>query len=68
MTRIIEKQPRAIVYVACDPVALARDISTAMNLGYELIALEAVDAYPQTHHVETFALLVQARINVEVKA
>ena len=67
MSAIIEKKPRAIVYVACDPVALARDVSTAMNLGYELFALEAVDAYPQTHHVETFALLVQARINVEVK-
>lgn len=68
MTAIIEKNPRAIVYVACDPVALARDISTAMSLGYELAELEAVDAYPQTHHVETFALLVQARIQVEVKA
>lgn len=68
MAAIIEKQPRAIVYVACDPVALARDIKTAISLGYELLALEAVDAYPQTHHVETFALLAQARIDVEVKA
>lgn len=68
MTGIIDKRPRAIVYVACDPVALARDISTAREHGYELALLEAVDAYPMTHHVETFALLRQARIDDEVKA
>ncbi len=65
ITSIISKKPRAIVYVACDPVALARDVGYARGLGYELAELEAVDAYPQTYHVETFALLIQARIDEE---
>ena len=65
---IIQHRPRSIVYVGCDPVALARDIGFARNLGYELKELEAVDAFPQTHHVETFAHLVQARIDIEEKA
>ncbi|MFZ9308573.1 MAG: class I SAM-dependent RNA methyltransferase [Candidatus Nanopelagicales bacterium] len=68
MELIIERQPRVVVYVGCDPVALSRDIGIARSLGYELKELEAVDAFPQTHHVETFALLAQTRIDIEEKA
>lgn len=49
--------PRKVVYVACDPAALARDVRTAADLGYRLTALEAYDAFPMTHHVECIALL-----------
>lgn len=67
-TKMVTAQnPRAIVYVACDPVALARDIGFAQTYGYELTRIEAVDAFPQTHHVETFALLTQARLMSEEK-
>ena len=47
--------PRVIVYVACDPVALARDTAILMRLGYDLTALRAFDAFPMTHHFETVA-------------
>ncbi|ANS77982.1 23S rRNA (Uracil-5-) -methyltransferase RumA [Serinicoccus hydrothermalis] len=49
--------PRAVVYVACDPAALARDVATAREAGLELEALRVLDAFPMTHHVECLALL-----------
>jgi tRNA/tmRNA/rRNA uracil-C5-methylase (TrmA/RlmC/RlmD family) len=50
-------EPRRVVYVACDPAALARDVRTARECGYELRSLEAWDAFPMTHHVECIAVL-----------
>ena len=49
-----------IVYVACDPVALARDVGVARELGYRLTRLRSFDAFPMTHHFETVALLTRA--------
>jgi tRNA/tmRNA/rRNA uracil-C5-methylase (TrmA/RlmC/RlmD family) len=57
MERICALSPRAIVYVACDPAALARDIATARQQGWEMTALRAFDLFPMTHHVECVALL-----------
>jgi len=49
--------PRRVVYVACDPSALARDVKAAGTHGYDLVSLEAWDAFPMTHHVECIAVL-----------
>lgn len=49
--------PSRIAYVACDPVALARDVGTFRRLGYELQSLAAFDLFPQSHHVEAVAVL-----------
>jgi tRNA/tmRNA/rRNA uracil-C5-methylase (TrmA/RlmC/RlmD family) len=57
MEAIIDTGPRRIVYVACDPASLARDIATARENGYELRELRAFDAFPMTQHVECVALL-----------
>jgi tRNA/tmRNA/rRNA uracil-C5-methylase (TrmA/RlmC/RlmD family) len=54
---IVAGQPDRIVYVACDPAALARDLATFASHGYALTALRAFDAFPMTHHVECVALL-----------
>lgn len=53
-------RPRRIVYVACDPAALARDTAYLAELGYELTDLRALDAFPMTSHVEVVALLSKA--------
>lgn len=45
-------RPAQLVYVACDPVAFARDAGTLGELGYGLAALRAFDLFPNTHHVE----------------
>ena len=41
-----------LVLVSCDPVALARDARLLAGHGYRLTACEALDLFPQTHHVE----------------
>lgn len=50
-------EPDRIVYVACDPAALARDVQFFSEHGYSLTDLRAFDAFPMTHHVECVALL-----------
>jgi tRNA/tmRNA/rRNA uracil-C5-methylase (TrmA/RlmC/RlmD family) len=46
-----------VVYVACDPSALARDVKTFADHGYRLDRVRAFDLFPMTHHVECVALL-----------
>jgi tRNA/tmRNA/rRNA uracil-C5-methylase (TrmA/RlmC/RlmD family) len=48
-----------VVYVACDPVALARDVALFAEHGYTLRTLRAFDLFPNTHHVEAVALLTR---------
>jgi tRNA/tmRNA/rRNA uracil-C5-methylase (TrmA/RlmC/RlmD family) len=48
-----------IIYVACDPAGLARDVRILRSGGYEVQRVLPIDAFPMTHHVETVALLVQ---------
>jgi tRNA/tmRNA/rRNA uracil-C5-methylase (TrmA/RlmC/RlmD family) len=51
---------RAVVYVACDPASLARDVAAFAAAGFRLAALRGFDAFPMTAHVECVALLVPA--------
>ncbi|MER7660614.1 MULTISPECIES: class I SAM-dependent RNA methyltransferase [unclassified Streptomyces] len=51
---------RRIAYVACDPAALARDISYFAENGYRVRTLRAFDLFPMTHHVECVAILEPA--------
>lgn len=55
--RLAELRPRQLVYVACDPVALARDVGLFRERGYELDDVRAFDLFPNTHHVEAVARL-----------
>uniref|UniRef100_A0A942T8C1 Class I SAM-dependent RNA methyltransferase n=1 Tax=Neobacillus citreus TaxID=2833578 RepID=A0A942T8C1_9BACI len=57
VVQIAALQPAQVVYVACDPVALARDVATFADLGYRLEALRAFDLFPHTHHMEAVARL-----------
>lgn len=41
-----------VVYVACDPVSLARGAASLKAAGFLPVALQLVDLFPQTHHVE----------------
>ncbi|GAA3639440.1 class I SAM-dependent RNA methyltransferase [Kineosporia mesophila] len=58
IAQIVALAPRVVVYVACDPAALARDLATADAAGYELKGIRAFDLFPMTHHVECVAVLV----------
>lgn len=50
-----------VVYVACDPATLARDLAILARGGFALTHLETVELFPQTSHVETIARLVRSR-------
>ncbi|AGW40679.1 protoporphyrinogen oxidase [Leifsonia xyli subsp. cynodontis DSM 46306] len=54
---IAELRPAQIVYVACDPVSLARDVASFAERGYPLRTLRAFDLFPHTRHVEVVAAL-----------
>lgn len=52
-----ECRPQRIAYLSCSPGTLRRDLLALTNAGYEVDALQPFDFFPQTHHVETLALL-----------
>jgi len=51
--------PAQVVYVACDPVALSRDVALFAERGYSLQRLRAFDLFPNTHHFEAVATLIR---------
>ncbi len=51
--------PAQVIYVACDPVALARDLGLFAKNGYRLSGIRAFDLFPNTHHVEAVARIVR---------
>ncbi|NYJ01080.1 tRNA/tmRNA/rRNA uracil-C5-methylase (TrmA/RlmC/RlmD family) [Nocardioides thalensis] len=55
--QVVDRRPRAVAYVACDPAALARDVAIFAEHGYRLTGLRAFDLFPMTHHVECVARL-----------
>jgi tRNA/tmRNA/rRNA uracil-C5-methylase (TrmA/RlmC/RlmD family) len=56
--QLVKLKPKQVVYVACDPIALARDLKGFLEAGYELAEIRAFDLFPHTHHVETVASLL----------
>lgn len=58
---IIKTAPKRIVYVSCNPATQARDLSLLDDL-YEVVAVQPVDMFPHTPHVENVVLL-NRRIN-----
>ena len=67
----VAMKPEKITYVSCNSATMARDIKLYQELGYELKKVQPVDLFPQTHHVETVALLskldVDKHIDVEIE-
>ncbi len=55
---ILEADPQRIVYVSCNPATQARDLAL-LDVQYKVAALQPVDMFPHTHHVENVALLLR---------
>lgn len=49
-----------MVYIACKPTSLARDLEMLQVRGYKVERIACVDLFPNTYHVETCALLAKA--------
>ncbi|MCQ2167299.1 MAG: 23S rRNA (uracil(1939)-C(5))-methyltransferase RlmD [Bacteroidales bacterium] len=53
---ILEASPSKIVYVSCNPASQARDCAM-LAAGYRITAVQPVDMFPHTQHVENICLL-----------
>lgn len=53
---ILRAEPGRIVYVSCNPATQARDVQM-LDPKYKVIAIQPVDMFPQTHHVENVILM-----------
>ena len=53
---ILDAAPGRIVYVSCNPASQARDLA-AMADKYEILAVQPVDMFPHTQHVENVCKL-----------
>jgi 23S rRNA (uracil1939-C5)-methyltransferase len=54
--QLIKANPKRIVYVSCNSATQARDLDLLRD-HYKVIKSQAVDMFPQTHHVENVVLL-----------
>ncbi|HSX13304.1 MAG TPA: 23S rRNA (uracil(1939)-C(5))-methyltransferase RlmD [Chlamydiales bacterium] len=59
LNHILSLRPRKILYISCNPQTQVKDIQELHQAGYQLIALQPVDQFPHTLHIENIALLRQ---------
>ena len=55
---ILFAEPKRIVYVSCNPATQARDLAL-LDADYRVEAVQPVDMFPHTHHVENVVKLVR---------
>jgi 23S rRNA (uracil1939-C5)-methyltransferase len=58
VAQILKISPKKIVYVSCNSATQARDLEMMKGL-YKIEAVQPVDMFPQTHHVENVVLLTR---------
>jgi len=57
---LIQKGPKKLLYIACDPATWARDVGELVRKGgYELSFVRPYDFFPYTHHVEVLSFLTK---------
>lgn len=59
MEQIRKLAPETIIYVACDPQTLSRDIAGISPRDYRIDHIEGLDMFPQTFHFETVVRLTR---------
>ena len=59
--KLLEIRPQRIVYVSCNSATQARDLGLLQH-DYTIAVSQAVDMFPQTHHVENIILLEKKHI------
>ena len=57
LDKIVELEPPRLVYVSCNPVALAEDLKVFAASGYEVERLRLMDMFPHTPHIESVVLM-----------
>jgi 23S rRNA (uracil1939-C5)-methyltransferase len=54
-----QMRPRRVLYVSCNPEAVASELPTILEHGYRIGRVQPVDMFPHTTHIETFVVLDQ---------
>jgi 23S rRNA (uracil1939-C5)-methyltransferase len=57
MRKVIAAAPPRIIYVSCNPTTLASDLGALAASGYAIRAVQPLDLFPHTYHVECVVLL-----------
>lgn len=52
--------PKRIVYISCNPETQARDVEFLDSIGYAVVAVQPVDMFPHTDHIECIVALEPA--------
>lgn len=63
LEKIIGFGVERMVYIACKPTSLARDLEMLQGRGYRVERIACVDLFPGTYHCETVALLQKSNIS-----
>ena len=63
VNQLLRINPSRIVYVACDPASLARDVKQFVDSGWKLSKIDGYDLFPMTQHIETICLLEPNKIS-----
>lgn len=61
LEKIIDFGVERMVYIACKPTSLARDLELLQGRGYQVERIGCVDLFPGTYHIETVALLTREK-------
>lgn len=60
---LVKMAPERVVYISCNPETLARDLQLITKKGYEVKAIQPVDMFPHTNHIECVVQLCKAHVN-----
>ena len=53
--------PKRVVYISCNPETLARDLQLMTKKGYKVTAIQPVDMFPHTNHIECVVELIKQK-------
>lgn len=54
---ILQHTPQRVAYISCNPESLCRDLDILANGGFKIKAVQPIDMFPHTYHIECIALL-----------
>lgn len=59
LLNLVQLNAPKIIYISCNPATQVENISYLINYGYTLDAIQPVDQFPQTAHIENIAILTK---------
>ena len=60
LKQLIALNPAKILYVSCNPVTQAANITELLEHGYRIVAIQPIDQFPQTYHIENIVVLTRS--------